>query len=555
MFELTPMHSNPKTLRDYQSGSMSAVHEKFDAGSASTLVVLPTGLGKTVLFSRIASNWNRGNVLILAHRIELLDQAADKLKSDLGYRPPIEQGQRGLESDMLWQGGNVIVGSLQTMRNMKRMRKYKDFPFGLVIVDEAHHAVSASYRKIIDTCLEFNPDCKVMGVTATPNRADDAALGIVFDSLAFEMHLQEGIERGWLCDIEQEFVQIDDVDFSGVRMRRDKAGNVDFNPADLEALLIEEGPMHAMTQPILDRTQNGEQALIFNAGVTHANIMAYVLNKYKPGSAAAVDADTPPVKRQQIVSDYQNGRLQYLTNFGVFTEGFDCPSVSLVVMARPTKSLSLYLQMLGRGTRPLPGVVDGPPTPQERKAAIRASAKPAMRVIDYVGNSRHKPCSSLDALGGDYDVEIKQLAEEYIREKGAANVREQMEKAKADYELLSEQEQRKIIKASSVSYTAHKVDVFGQSANPVGQDMDIPRGGSSEGQIGLLVGLGVDYATAAGYSRKQAAAVIDKMSKTRCTKKQFAILQRFGYPMMPMAEASKVIDVIMKNGWKRPNEA
>jgi superfamily II DNA or RNA helicase len=548
-----PNHPSAKRMRDYQQAAYEGVFREFGKGVQSTLVVLPTGTGKTVLFSKVANAWQDGNVLILAHRVELLNQAADKLASDLGFRPPIEQGQRGLEEDMIWQGGNVIVGSVQTMRNMKRMAKYRGSPFGLVIVDEAHHAVSASYRKIIDQCLELNPNCKVMGVTATPNRADKAALGIVFDSVAYGMELQEGIEQGWLVDIRQEYIQIDDVDFSGITLTRNKFGEADFRRDELETILTEEKALHAMAKPLLDRSTNGEQCLVFNAGVAHAHLMAAVLNRYKDQSAAAVDGKTDPVRREEIVRDFKAGRLQYLCNFGVFTEGFDAPSTVCVVMARPTRSVGLYLQMLGRGTRPLEGVVDGPPTAELRKAAIAASAKTHMVALDYVNNSRHKPVSVVDALGGDYDAEVRALAEDRIREKkDTGTVQEELEKAKADVALYGEEEKRKTIKAQEVRYTSHQVDVFGRGATPVGQSVDVPRGGASDGQIAFLCSFGVAYATAAAMSRRQIGAAINSYKERTCTAKMANILQRFGYQPVPFDQAKSIIDRIAANGWRRP---
>lgn len=541
-----------KTPRDYQLAAEDAVFADFGQGTMSAMVVQPTGTGKTVLFSRVANRWDRGNVLILAHRIELLEQAADRLADELGYRPPIEQGERGVDRESLWQGGNIVIGSVQTLVNIARLKKYHECPFGLVIVDECHHATSPSYRKVIDTCRDYNPDCRVLGVTATPHRTDKTALGIVFDSVPFAMDMEEAIRLGWLVDIHQEFVQLGDVDFSNIALTKNKHGERDFDRRTLETILTEETALHAMARPILDTSTDGEQCLIFNAGVAHAHLMADVLNRYKSGSSAAVDGKTDPEKRKQIVEDFRRGKLQYLTNYGVFTEGFDAPNVSRVIMARPTKSVSLYIQMLGRGTRPLPGVVDGRDTPEARRESIAASAKPHVMVLDYVGNSRHKPVSTVDALAGEYDVDVRQLAELRIREK-SGNVRDELKKAKADLGLIREESERKAIIAAKVAYQRQRVDVFGHGAAPVEQDVGVPRGGSSDSQISVLVNLGVQYETAAGYTRKQASAVIGKLKETRCTSKQQNILKRFGYePNVPFIEAAKIIDAIAKNDWRRP---
>jgi superfamily II DNA or RNA helicase len=436
-----------KTLRDYQIASKARVFAEFQHVQ-STLIVLPTGCGKTVVLSKIANEWETGNVLILAHRIELLDQAADKLYSELGYRPPIEQGERGIDADTLWQGGNIIVGSVQTMRNMKRLEKFSRCPFGLIIIDEAHHATASSYRQILDNCLEWNPQCKVLGVTATPKRSDDAALGIVFDSLAYSMELQHAIEEGWLVDIQQEYVVVDGVDWSGIGSSKNELGEADFNRGELEAILTQEEALHSMATPILDTTNKGEQALIFTAGVAHAHQLAAVLNRHREGCAFAVDGTTPKDQRAEIVQKFHAGEVQYLANFGVFTEGFDCPNVSRVIMGRPTKSPSLYIQMLGRGTRPLAGVVDGIDSADARRFAISLSAKPHMIVLDFVGNSRHKAVSAVDALGGNYDVETKQLAEQRVKERGG-DVLDELKKAKAEIALLREEKRRQRIRGKA----------------------------------------------------------------------------------------------------------
>lgn len=540
-----------KVLRDYQDASVAAVLREFDA-HASTLLVLPTGCGKTVVMAKLATGWERGNVLLLAHRIELLDQAAEKLGHELGYLPVVEQGQRGMDVDCLWQGGAVLVGSVQTMRGDRRLEKFARHPFDLILVDEAHHATAASYRKIIDHFRGLNPNLKVLGVTATPRRADNTAMGLVFDSVAYELSILTAIEEGWLVPIEQEYVAVDCVDFDQVSSSKNDFGESDLRASELEAVLVEEEPLHALARPILERAGD-RQCLVFTAGVAHAHLLAAVLNRYRDGSAAAVDGTTLPAKRQETVEAFAAGSLQFLTNFGVFTEGFDVPSVALVAMGRPTKSQGLYTQMLGRGLRPLPGVVDGPFAAPERRARIGASQKPSCRVMDFVGNSEHKlpgQMSSVDILGGNYDAEVRELAAERIRDKPGADVMAVLTKAKAELTLLREQERRRPIVAQ-VGYTSQRVDPFAPSAAPGVQAVTQTRGGSTDAQIGLLVGLGVEYATAAAYGRRQASAVIDKLRATRCTNKQRAILAKYGEPTdVNCEEASELIDAIAKRGWQ-----
>ncbi len=556
-----------KTLRDYQAASVEAVLREFDA-HASTLLVLPTGCGKTVVMAKLATGWERGNVLLLAHRIELLDQAAEKLGHELGYLPVVEQGQRGMDVDCLWQGGAVLVGSVQTMRGGRRLEKFARHPFDLILVDEAHHATAASYRKIIDHFRGLNPSLKVLGVTATPRRADNTAMGLVFDSVAYELPIVQAIEEGWLVPIEQEYVAVDCVDFDQLSVGKNDFGESDLKASELEAVLVEEEPLHAMARPILERAGD-RQCLIFTAGVAHAHLLAAVLNRYRDGSAAAVDGQTLPAKRKETVEAFAAGDLQFLTNFGVFTEGFDVPSVALVAMGRPTKSQGLYTQMLGRGLRPLPGVVDGPfgmggpvrsgaDMAAERRSRIAASMKPGCRVMDFVGNSEHKlagQMSSVDILGGNYDAEVRELAAERLRDKPGADVMAALRKAKAELTLLREQERRRPIRAE-VGFTAQRVDPFAPGPAPGVQGLTLTRGGATDAQIGLLVGLGVDYAEAAAFGRKQASAVIDKLRAKRCTNKQRAILAKYGEPTdVNCEEASRLIDEIAKRGWKPRVEA
>src|SRR5262249_34794393 len=210
-------------------------------------------------------------------------------------------------------------------------RKVGDHPFGLMIIDEAHRATTASYVKLVDRYRELDPECRVLGVTATPNRTDGTALGLVFESVAFEMNIVDGIDTGWLVDIHQKFAVVEDLDLSKIPVTRNEFGEMDFKQADLEALLSQEGSLHAMSRPVLDCTVNGEQAIICAASVAHAHLTAAALNRYRPGCAAAIDGSMPnePGRpRWEIVRRYKEGSLQFLVNFGIATEGFDAPNTS-----------------------------------------------------------------------------------------------------------------------------------------------------------------------------------------------------------------------------------
>jgi superfamily II DNA or RNA helicase len=555
-----------KTLRDYQNWCIDG-NDKFPGvrraleQHQSTLVVMATGLGKSVVLSKIANQWDKGNVLALAHRIELVDQLADTLSHELGYRPSVEQAQRGMDIDSMFAAGHVVVGAIQSMITDRRMRKFRNHPFGLVIIDEAHRATTPSYVKLLDRCREMDPECRLLGCTATPNRTDGTAMGLVFESVAFEMGIVDGIREGWLADIHQKFAVVENLDLSKISCQRNDFGEMDFKQAELEALLSQEGPLHEMSRPVLDCTPNGEQAIIFAASVRHAHLWSAVLNHYRPGSAAAIDgtmAKGEGQPRTEIVKRYKADELQFLLNFNIATEGFDAPRTQFVVMGRPTKSLLVYIQMLGRCTRPLPGVVDGLDSPDARKDAIAASAKPHATVVDFVGNTRMASgvVTATDVLGGNYDVDVRSAADEIIGAKRGANVQDALNKARASLLLEAEEVKRRPLRSlvQGVPLNYHLEHVNGFNGVSAASAPRTSRGGATDAQVAALVNLGVDKGKALSFKKRQAGAVLDKLRQERCTLKQAATLKRFGYdPEEFNADtASNKIQEIADNGWRRP---
>lgn len=535
-----------KTLRPYQSATLEAVHQQL-AQVDSTLVVWPTGMGKTVLAAKLMVEWTRGNCLFLAHTKELIDQTAEKLEPELGYKPVIEMNIRGADPAGMFQGGMVVVGSVQSMATERRLDKYADHPFGLIVIDEAHRGTAATYRRVLDRFRELNPALKVVGLTATPNRADGTALGLIFQTVAYQMTIGDAIDGGWLVPVRQEAVIIQSLSFDGLRTRKNEFGESDFSAEALEAVIAEEESLHGMAKAVVE--QAGDRStLVFMPGVQSAHLMAAVLNRYRANSAEAADGETPTQLRQDIVARFKGGRTQFLCNALIFTEGFDAPVCSALAMCRPTKSVGRYMQMLGRGLRPLAGVVDGLPDVFDRKTAIFTSAKPDALVLDFAGVSEHKLVDVFDALGGNYDVETRELAE---REGDKRNVSEDMEKAKHLLMLRRMWAERKDITADAVRYSTYAADPFGNGAAPAA-GMTGKRGGATDGQVGLLVSLGVKPETAMAYGKRQAGAVIDQIRATRCTAKQAKTLAKFGISPdgIGMDRASRIIDAIARNGWK-----
>jgi superfamily II DNA or RNA helicase len=454
-------------LRPYQDRALEQILRALRSHS-STMAVLATGLGKTVLFSHVALHAQK-RVLIIAHRKELLAQAAEKIEAVIGVRPGVEMGlERSDEQSFL--KSRVVVASVQTLSKPKRREKFNPADFGLIVIDEAHHAVAASYTTVIDyfrngnpdAGIQGNPNVKVLGVTATPKRTDKLAMGRIFESEACNYGIEPALADGWLVPITQRAIVVKDMDFSNCNTH---AG--DLAEVDLERILTEEKVLHGQAKPTVELAGD-RPTLVFCVNVAHAKRMAEVLCRYKTDSAVALDGETPDEERDAVVNRFRQGKIQFLVNCGLFLEGFDAPAVACVAMCRPTKSLSLYTQVLGRGTRPLPGVVDplADLEPTFRIRAIADSPKSDLLVLDYVGNSgRHKIVTAMDVLGGKYTDDVRKAAGK-IAESEAVDVKVALERAAAERELELEiaardaEARRKLIRAQRVEYVQRDVSVF-----------------------------------------------------------------------------------------------
>jgi superfamily II DNA or RNA helicase len=350
-------------LRDYQTKSI----EKLRAGWLSSgntnfhknqLLVLATGLGKTVVFSHVTDWVYRelgGHVLILAHREELLEQAEDKLATVMGLGmfqvPTMISREQGAN-----KAGNtpVVTASVMTWGVNRgggdfneRMSRYPRDYFKLIIIDEAHHAVSPSYQHILDY---FN-EAWVLGVTATPKRGDKVSLKNLFSREAFRMDIIDGMRAGWLCPVISHRVS----STTDLRDVRTTAG--DFNIKDLEVAVNNQERNNLILKAYMERCdanlQNGiipRQAIVFATGLDHARAIQKDFD-YQGIASATITGDTDKDERRQAIADFKAKKIKVLTNYGVLTEGFDYEDLDLIISARPTKSSLLLTQILGRGTR------------------------------------------------------------------------------------------------------------------------------------------------------------------------------------------------------------
>ena len=357
--------------RPYQQKAAAAIHREWDAGNKKTLVVMPTGTGKTIVFASIVNDQvaEGEHVLILAHREELLQQASDKLKMVTGLETALEKAQNSaLDSDKM-----VVVASVQTLSKQNRLMKYPRDYFGTIIIDEAHHTAAKTYKGI----LEHFIDAKVLGVTATPDRSDMKSLSDIFDSLAFEYKLPDAIREGYLCKINTKTIPVE-VDISKVHIN---AG--DFSAQDLGNVL--DLYLDTIADAIVRECQN-RKTVIFTPLVRISKRLCNILNKrnFKTAEVNGASAD-----REDVLKGFDNGEYKALTNAMLLTEGWDCPTVDCIICLRPTKSRSLYAQIVGRGTRLCEG-------------------KKNLLVLDFLWlTKKHSLCHPADIFCEDQEVAQK----------------------------------------------------------------------------------------------------------------------------------------------------
>lgn len=502
-------------LRYYQRDAYNAIRSWLTGKAQSVLVVMATGLGKTQVFGAVAKHWD-GDVLVLAHRDELVDQARKRLEQMTGGYVEVEKAE--------WSSSprtHFVVGSVQSF-NQKRLDRLGKDRFGLVIFDEAHHAVSPSYRR----ALEFF-NAKRLLVTATPDRGDEKAMGQIAEEVAFVMDIEDGIDAGYLVPIRGRQVTLSEIHLENVGK---SGGDFTIGELDEEMLKAVEGVVHETL-----RLEPHRQAIGFFPGVRSAELAAQKFNALDPGSAAFISADTNEYERKGIVADFKQGRLKRLCNCMVATEGFDAPGASLIIQARPTLSRALYAQMSGRGTRVLPGIVDkihGKARAAERREAIARSSKPDCMILDFVGNStKHALVTMEDVLGGSFSDEEVQRAKKKRQESGEAfDAREALLRARREIEQLAKATRAKV---RSEVRDFDPFRVFGMSL-PDEQRFSSRFGlkPATEKQVAMLKKAGMPNEDVEGLSAGAAKRLIDKIVGRRkhgfANYQQMRILQQWG---------------------------
>lgn len=382
------------TLRPYQQEAIDAVKTRWEKGVNRQVIKLPTGTGKTPLFASIpdAINLDGKRMMVLVHRDELAKQAKDKLcKWNPGKSVGIEMGAS--HSD----GEQLVVASVQTIGkgNSKRIEKFNPDDFRVLIVDEAHHCLASTYRRIIDYIgIEDDPDKLLLGVTATINRSDGKPLSEVFDEIVYDMPILTAIEQGWLAEPKGTRL-ITQTNLAGVH-----TSFGEFVTSELSHTVNTEARNDAIVRFWINEGEN-RQSLAFAVDVQHAKDLANAYKRY--GIAAeAIWGDDPD--RAEKLQFHREGKLKVLVNCALLIEGYDDWRIKCIVMARPTMSELLYTQIIGRGTRIQEGIYNLP----DARAKGTEILKEDCLILDVVDNTAKHSLMSLPSLHGfDQELDFK----------------------------------------------------------------------------------------------------------------------------------------------------
>ena len=559
-------------LRDYQHEAVDSIVEQLRE-SGSTLCQLPTGMGKTVVACAVIEKYLQlsKRTLFMAHRRELIRQSATSIKRWTGTDPDIEMAEDTAPVMERFRS-KVCVASKDSL-SKKRLDKYGPEWFDLIITDESHHATAATYLRVFD----YFTGAHHLGITATPDRADGVALGEVYKSVAYEMDIKTAVDLGWLVPIRQSFVRMPGLDLSKVRTH---AG--DLSGKDLARVLDEGGTLAEMVLRTAELAGD-RRTLLFCASVEHARIAAGLLNE-RAGQdcATVVTGDTDKELRDERFQLYAEGRYQFLASVDVPTEGWDDPAldgkgVQVISVMRPTQSRARYAQMLGRGTRPLPGTVENPPTPEDRRAAIAASAKPRVEVLDFVGNSgNHKLVHAADVLAGkEIPAEVLRRAKILAYKRDDEEEGDVLEEVERAAEQVSEEKRHQLQEAERRAREQARLwrgAQHGQSetveVDPYDRGARAPRKAPwyhrvrppSDKQRNLLISKGIATPEQIdGMNMAQAGELIDRWvaSVSRPSAKQIAVLHRAGYASdelrsIDKRKAGQLITAVKANGWRKP---
>ena len=514
-------------LRPYQIKAVDSILKSWEDGKNKVVLSMATGTGKSNCFSKIIEKRvsNGSKALVLAHREELLTQAADRIKLTTNIDSAMEKAS----STAVGSDKQVVVASVQTLSNDKRLAKYPSNYFETIVVDEAHHTLADSYLKI----LNHFDTAKVLGVTATCDRGDKRSLGEYYENIAYEYGMRQAIKEGYLSPIKAQMIPLE-LDISDVSLSK---GDYALNEVG-DALTPY---LNQIALEMVKYCQN-RKTVVFLPLVKISQDFCELLNLH---GLSAVEVNGNSKDREKILQDFHNGEYQVLCNSMLLTEGWDEPSVDCVVILRPTKVRALYQQMVGRGTRLSPGkkdllLLDFLWMTQKHNLChpsnlICESDELADKVMEKVTNSS----SGIDILDAEKEVERDII----------------LEKEEALKKQLEENKKKKRQSVDPIEYALSIADADLVDYEPVMMWEQAP---ASQKQLDALEKWGIDVSTVT--CAGMASLLLDRLFRRKdmnlATPKQIRTLEKFGFYHVgewDFANASKMISLIANNSWRLPH--
>lgn len=511
-------------LRPYQEAARQAIFDQWDSGVNRTLLVLPTGCGKTIVFAKVAEDCVRDGkrVLILAHRGELLEQAADKIHKSTGLGCAVEKAEFSCAGSWF----RIVVGSVQTLMREKRLAQFPVDYFDTIIIDEAHHCLSDSYQRV----LGHFPDAKVLGVTATPDRGDMRNMGEFFESLAYEYTLPKAIREGYLSPIKALTLPLK-LDLSGVGI---SAG--DFKVGDLGTAL---DPYLRQIADEMCKYCMDKKTVVFLPLVKTSQKIRDILCE-KGFRAAEVNGESHD--RAEVLEAFDKGDYNVLCNSMLLTEGWDCPSVDCIAVLRPTKVRSLYSQMVGRGTR-------------------LHSGKDHLLLLDFLWHTeRHELCHPASLICQDEDV-VKQMTKNIEKAGVPVDIEEAEKQASEDVvaqreEALAKQlDEMKRRKGGLVDPLQFEMSIQAEDLSGYVPSFGYQAGPASEKQLKALEKFGInpDAVDNAGKAELLLSRLIKRQQEGLARPRQIKQLELKGFQHVgtwTFKQADKMISRIAALGWR-----
>lgn len=533
----------------------------------------PTGSGKGLIVAAIADHYARfGRVMVLVDVTKLVHQLAGTIKWYTGISPGIEMADsRAIRDDRFCTPDQIIVSTVQTQYSgpagKERYRTFDPSLYSSVILDECELFLAPKAREVVEWYKQ-NPHLKIIGLSATPYRSDGVAMANLFSAVAFDRDIRWGIREGWLVPCKQAFVRVS-ADFSTLSVRKNGDGDADYSDEEIASKIENEQNQIELAKGIV-HVAEGRKSIIVCPTVATAKLVAGYIDGQKSGSARYIYGEMTDQQKDDTFAAFERDEFQYLSSVMMLSKGFNSPGVACVFNCRKTRSKRLFQQILGRGTRPLEGLVDGLATSAERIAAIQASAKPYMVMANMVGvDDEVRDCTVIDILG-TAEPEVLERAKKIVQETGA-DTDDAIEQAQSDVD--AEQEAERLIAEAAgeeqhdlddyslrrrIDVKAH-VDVEWENDNHSGS-FQLSSNPVPQRQIEILRKARVPEATIARMGPSEASelsrTIVLRWKRGLCSYAQGKALQRFGYSkdqirVMTRAAASQAMEAIKANGWRK----